>query len=282
MGDYGKEERASALQLDVGGDVGGEWIEKPARGNSVEDFVDTQIGLEVMQAFGKKSGGRRKTLPPLHFEMVRDLTIDDALVMQAAPPRQAGSGAQGAPLQRIRTIHHQIARMLADGNKIVNISAILGVTPARVQQLKNDPAFGELLAHYEEIEEQASIDLKHRFYLLGAAGMEELQERLLEEPDSFGNGHLMELVKLTIGGEAPKSNSAPANTQGLSSTDLERMKQNADAGSRGKITYRKTEEVDGQAKADKGTEVGSYSGPKSVPRAEEPQGESGSGDLFPE
>lgn len=241
------------------GDMGGEYEAPEASGTDMDSasdvaaFVDAEIGLEVLQAFGKKSVGRRATKPPLYFEFSRELTVDDALLMQQAPARKVGETGGTPALQRIRTIHHQIARMLVDGMKQVEISAILGVTVARIQQLKNDPAFMELLAHYEATEAQARIDLQHRFRLLGVVGMEELQERLLSEPDSFGNGHLMELVKLTIGGEAPKTSANPSTTTGLPPEELERMKQQADATSRGRITYRQPgSDIDGKVeKAEK-------------------------------
>jgi len=218
-------------------DLGGEYVPRD-REAEVQDFVEQELGLDILKNFSKNKG-RRRSKPPLTFEFRRDLTLDDALAMQSAPARTTGQTGGVAPLVRIRTVHHQIARMLADGTKIVNICAVLGITPARVQQLKNDPAFAELLAHYEQCEEDAEISLRHRFYLLGSTGMEELHERLLEDPDSFGNGHLMELVKLTVGGEAPKSGTNNKAAGGLPADVLERLKQVADSQARGRITYRK-------------------------------------------
>jgi hypothetical protein len=211
----------------------------------VMEAVEAELGLDILSRFGNKSRGRRPSKPPLHFEYCRDLVPDDALAWERAPVRQVGETGGTPTLQKIRTVHHQVARMMASGTKLVTISAVLGLTPARLQQLKNDPTFMELLQHYENLEEQAEISLRDRFYLLGTAGMEELQERLLEEPDSFGNAHLMELVKLTVGGEAPRAPD-PGKKQArvLSPEDLENLKKQADASSRTQISYRTNKEED--------------------------------------
>lgn len=246
--------RENQLNLPIGDAAGGEW-EPASAAEAVEDYVADQVGLEVLSAFGKHSG-RRPSKPQLHFEKTRELTLDDALVMQAAPARKVGETGGVPSLQRIRTIHHQIARMLAAGNKIVHVAAALGITPVRIGQLQKDPAFIELRTHYEKQEEQASINLQERFRFLGTLGMEELQDRLLDEPDSFGNGHLMELVKLTVGGEAPKTN-PKVNDSGLNPDALQRLKAQADSSSRSRISYRKNGDVEhGETAKDIGAETG--------------------------
>ncbi|WP_417436481.1 hypothetical protein [Idiomarina abyssalis] len=222
--------------------------ESQASPQAVEDFVDQELGLAVMQQFGSKSRGRRRSKPPLQFSMERALEVEDAFEMQNAPRREVGQEGGMVALQRIRTIHHQIARMLASGEKAVNISAILGVTPERVWQLKQDPTFAELLAHYEEHEEAAEISIKQRFYSLGTAGMETLQERLLDDPESFGNGHLMELVKLSVGGEAPRTATQTAGATTLSQAALEQLKKQADSQSRSSVAYRVEAPVEPESK----------------------------------
>lgn len=201
--------------------------------------VEAEIGLDVLARFDGRSRGRRPSKPPLHFEVVRDLVPEDAMEWDRAPARQVGEPGGTASLQKLRTIHHQIARMLALGEKQINISAILGITPARIQQLLHDPTFLELLDHYKTVEHEASVSIRHRFQLLGTTGLEELQDRLLNEPDSFGNGHLMELVKLSVGGEAPRA-SEPAARSGrtVSPEELEEIKRRANSQSRTAIEIR--------------------------------------------
>lgn len=236
-----RDETEGKLGVDVP-NVGGEW-QGPEAEAGVEDFVEAKLGLEVLQAFGRKSRGRGASKPPLAFEVTRELNLDDALVMQNAPARKQGEAGAVANLQRLRTIHHQIARMVAGGEKHVNISRILGITPERIHQLTKDPAFVELMEHYKGLEEVAELSLKHRFYLLGTSGMEELQERLMDAPDSFGNGHLMDLVKLTVGGEAPKSDTGKAGGgRSLSEDELTRLKDLSDSRSRSTVTYRQPQE----------------------------------------
>src|SRR5690554_1469240 len=129
--------------------------------------------------------------------------------------------------------------MLALGETQINISAILDVTPARLQHLVHDPTSLDLLDHYKDVEHEASVSIRHRFQLPGTTGPAELQDRLPTEPDPVGNGHLMELVKLSVGGEAPRA-SEPAARPGrtVSPEELEEIKRRANSQSRSAIEIR--------------------------------------------
>ena len=126
-------------------DLGGEYVPRD-REAEVQDFVEQELGLDILKNFSKNKG-RRRSKPPLTFEFRRDLTLDDALAMQSAPARTTGQTGGVAPLVRIRTVHHQIARMLADGTKIVNICAVLGSSTAVFEAIKYNLGVSILSRH---------------------------------------------------------------------------------------------------------------------------------------
>lgn len=111
------------------------------------------------------------------------------------------SGAIGATtpsLTKLRSPHHNMARLLASGVKAVEVSAITGYSQSRISILQGDPAFQELVAYYRTQAAQVYVDVHVRLAELGTVGIEVLQERLDEQPESFGNRELMSLVELTM------------------------------------------------------------------------------------
>lgn len=128
-------------------------------------------------------------------DFVRELTADDLPAILGGGPAAPNSVPA---LQRIRYQHHQIARLVVEGRKGEEISAITGFSPSWISTLKHDPAFRELLAYYEAQKEAVFVDVHQRLATLGLATVEELQERLASDPDSFSNKALMELAELVL------------------------------------------------------------------------------------
>lgn len=158
---------------------------------SIDDLVDMAVPA-------LPRGRRRSTLPP---SFVREMTREDvATVATGAPPQQP-------LLQRIRTTHHMAARLLAEGRQLVEVSAITGYTPGRLQQLRNDPAFCELLEHYKVQHDGRYANFHERLAGLGMSFVEELQQRLEEQPEAFSNDEVMRAIEklLDRGGYGPKS-----------------------------------------------------------------------------
>jgi hypothetical protein len=54
-------------------------------------------------------------------------------------------------VQTLRDNHHRIARAVASGMSNADVAATCGVTISRVNSLRGDPAFVELVAHYRAI-----------------------------------------------------------------------------------------------------------------------------------
>lgn len=148
------------------------------------DFLD-----EFMGAFPPARG--RKAVP-VAIEYVRDLNESDAAA--AALP----AGIETQPLKRLRQTHHTLARLMADGVSNEEASAITGYSPSRISVLKQDPAFQQLMAYYESNKEEIYLDVHKRLADLGMSTLEELQERLEDDPSKFTNRELMEFLDHTL------------------------------------------------------------------------------------
>lgn len=118
------------------------------------------------------------------------------------------------PIKRLRTQHHQIARLVASGAKDVEAAIACGYTATRVMQLKQDPAFQELIAYYSAQKDAIFQDIQERLAGAGTAFVEELQERLEENPEQFTNKELLAGVEVFLDRSSapPKSrmNSGPS------------------------------------------------------------------------
>lgn len=121
----------------------------------------------------------------------RELTAAD---IAAGPQRQ--DAVQTPVIKRLRTQHHHLARLIAEGRKEIEVSALTGYSQSRISILKNDPAFAELIEHYKQEAAVAYVNVHERLAALGIASLDELQARLEEDPDKFSNKELRELAAM--------------------------------------------------------------------------------------
>lgn len=141
------------------------------------------------------TGGRKKHVS-LQVQ-TRQLTLEDLnALVEGNTPAEA---QQHGTLLRIRNQHHQLARHIASGTEMIEVARITGYTPAYISVLKADPAFQELLRYYEAQTEAKFVDTVERAASLGIQALEELQERLTEDPASFKHRELMEVAQLGLG-----------------------------------------------------------------------------------
>jgi len=169
--------------------------------------------------------------------------IIDRLEIELGPARRAGlvvrevedadlaraAGAGPPRLKNLRPTHHTLARLLAKGVKQVDVSAITGFSQSRISILKTDPAFQELLAHYETQVEEISVELMQKVKLLAGDALAEIHSRLEERPEEFSNSALLALVTATLdrSGVGPKSVQEQHHHHHLGAAELETLKRTA-------------------------------------------------------
>jgi len=140
----------------------------------------------------------------LHYEVLRELAPED--LSSAAPVDKP------TPLiKQIRYSHHQAAKLVADGRSGNEISAITGYSLSRISILKSDPSFQELVAYYHEQAVAQYENIHARLAAFGFSCLEEAQERLEANPDSFSLKELREWMNTVLDRSvAPSKATSPA------------------------------------------------------------------------
>lgn len=147
-----------------------------------------------MSDIGPARGGRRPARSDLTIEIVRSLTESDLPKLVSPDPLHS----KPIPIQQLRSSHHQLAQLLAQGRPDNEVALITGYSPSRISILRSDPTFSELLASYQSIREKVFVDTLERMKVLGLSTLDELQERLEAEPHKWSNRELMEMADLML------------------------------------------------------------------------------------
>lgn len=160
--------------------------------------------------------GNRRLAAPLQVELIRCLTAEDRPLLENPPPVGGGTPV----IAELRSSHHSLAQILAKGHSNEEAALISGYSPSRISILKSDPAFAELLVHYQTLREQVFVDVLERMKVLGLSTLEELQNRLETKPEGLSNRDLMDMTELLLvkgrtglagaaGGSGPSGSSMP-------------------------------------------------------------------------
>lgn len=163
----------------------------------MEDLIDEIIFPEAR--------GRRATVT---IEALRGLREEDLSAL-----RDTSLPVAPSRLSKIRHSHHQLARLVATGMSYVEVSAVTGYTTVYISRLcREDPAFQELLQYYGQQREMVFVDTLERMKNLGISALEELQERLAEDPEGWSKRELMEMSRMMLleGRQAGGGLQAPA------------------------------------------------------------------------
>lgn len=129
----------------------------------------------------------------LQVEVIRELSEDDVAALRA----QKGK-TQAPSISKIRTAHHQLARLLASGMRIIDVSYITGYSPVYISQIQGNPLFQDLLTHYADVQEMAHRDSIDSMQQLGMDTLAVLRKRLEEAEDSFTINQLHEQINLLL------------------------------------------------------------------------------------
>lgn len=151
--------------------------------------------------------------PPLEVLSTRALAADD-LTLLSQPAARKAHGA--ALIKKLRDSHHALAKLLAQGMKDVEVSAITGYTTVRIRQLKEDPTFGELLSFYREQLTIVERSFHDRLVSVGFDALQELAHRLDENPAEFKPRELKEVAEMV----ADRTGFGPKTTQVNVNVDL--------------------------------------------------------------
>ena len=158
--------------------------------------------------------GKGRRPAPIHYGPTRALTEVDIASMW----ERQSEGAKGIPrIKTLRYNHHLLAKAVASGKNLLECSQMCGLSVHRISDLKNDPAFQELVSFYAEELNEVYVDVHQRMAALGTSVLEELQERFEAEPEKFTKRELMELFTTMADRSIPSAKGGPAPQQVIAS-----------------------------------------------------------------
>jgi hypothetical protein len=138
--------------------------------------------------------GRKPT--PTHASISREL--EDADVQKLHNVAFGDLGSRASPLKKLKHSHHNLARLVADGVREEEISAVTGYSSSYISAIKHDPAFEQLVVYYTEQKGAVYLDVHQRLSTLSLDAVDELQSRLAETPETFQNRELKELAEMGL------------------------------------------------------------------------------------
>src|SRR5690606_32050564 len=99
--------------------------------------MDFDLDLDLSGLGGIPSRRGRKP-KPLDVQVIGEISEEEGLKLLSLPNESATNISS---IQRLKTSHHHLARLVAEGRTDIEVSEITGYTPVRIRQLKADPAF---------------------------------------------------------------------------------------------------------------------------------------------
>lgn len=185
------------------------------------------------------------------IKLASSFTVDCGSELTGEDYRKEASAREGTPsrthiprLSKIRTIHHQLAIMLAGGTKDIDAARTLGMTAQRIYQLKLDPAFQELLESYKSASIKDTLDAQMRCLGLGTLAMEQLMDQLLEDSGELAPALLLKISTemLDRAGYSPAAQAKGKGSGGLPSEDqIRALKQVEREKQEGTVILRSTQ-----------------------------------------
>ena len=166
-------------------------------GQRAEDLLNQQVsdakgGPSPWNSLGLRSGPDPDPAladVPLYWSVVRDLQEGEETRAD-----QRNLGVKPIPLVKVREIHHQIARLLAQGIRAVEISAIVGFSQSRISILQRDPTFAELVSFYKGRKDEIGADLTSHLTSATLDALSVLHERIADNPDLISTDELQRAV----------------------------------------------------------------------------------------
>ena len=108
-----------------------------------------------------------------------------------------------------------LAKAVASGKSLLECSRMTGLTVGRISNLKNDPAFQELVSYYAEELHEVFVNVQERMAALGTSVLEELQERFENDPEKFTKRELLELFTTMADRSIPTAKGGPSPQQAV-------------------------------------------------------------------
>lgn len=147
---------------------------------------------------------------------------------------QQNRGTSAPEIKRLRHSHQMLARLLAIGVSPRECSARLNISVSRISILQSDPTFKGLLHVYATKQDEITHEILENFKEVGLNAIQEIRDRLLEEPEKFQNGQLLDLAAAALDrlGHGPTAKVAVAHV------DIQELRRSALTARADQISFR--------------------------------------------
>lgn len=146
----------------------------------MDDFDFNTLDLRI--------NGRARKKFTFHEE--GELTVDDLKTLDTE------RAIQPLEIKKIRERHHVLARALASGVPEGEAALMCNYTGSRVSILKHSPVFKELIAFYRSDADREYFDMHARLAGVALDAVDEISERLEDDPADFTIPQLLDVVKM--------------------------------------------------------------------------------------
>lgn len=143
---------------------------------------------------GQATRGRKSK--PLDIATIRDLTAQEVSQLPDLAPLVAYPSIK-LPSD-LKHSHHQLARLLALGKEIVDVSYITGYSCGYIQEIRKGRDFAELETYYSTQREQMFIDTLERMKVAGICSLDKLMAKLEDEGEVWSKRELMDMTELLL------------------------------------------------------------------------------------
>lgn len=195
-------------------------------------------------------------------EVVRELSEEDIEALAD------GVNSTVPTLQALKDSHHEVARLLASGERPLDVALITGYHPSRISILQRDPAFAELLAFYRE-RTVAEYDFRvGRMKLINEDALAEIQRRLDIEAERLKTSDVLKIATAM----ADRTGLGPTQkieqkTLHLTLEDLEEIKRSTQEQQKGGVVIAQSHHTTPVGEADarpanEGLRAGEEEGPR--------------------
>lgn len=123
-------------------------------------------------------------------EVERELDMDDVASLLGE------RGVQAPQIKEFRERHHALARLIAEGKRPGEAALICRYSQSRMSVLLADPAFKELVAHYQELVNEEFVDFQAKLAELALDAASILQSRMEDRPDDLSDALVLQIVQV--------------------------------------------------------------------------------------
>lgn len=123
-------------------------------------------------------------------EVERELGLDDVASLLGE------RGIEAPQIKEFRERHHALARHIAEGKKPGEAALLCRYSQSRMSVLLADPAFRELVAHYQVMVNEKFVDFQEKLSELALDGALILQSRMEDKPEDMSDALLLQIVQV--------------------------------------------------------------------------------------